>query len=556
MTVRELLRAIWNGRWFVLGAIVVVVAASYVYAQKQVITYRAATEVQLATIDDTVSTDAGVKALVTPDVREVTSSAVLAAAASEPGVDAGGLAQRVSASWASDTHTMQIAADAPTIDEAIATANAVADAYAATVPTTVSQQIADIDKQVQDLRTRLATAQAQLATDPEDPLAQSDVSSIVARYGALTAAKSAYQLVSVPATVPSPATGAIPLGLGPTAIIALGVLAGLVAGLGVALAHRGLSLRLRGASEAAKAAQVPVIAELDDVKRAVRTFRVRGLLPVASRAATPYTESIRELRTAVQVGTRSRLHPIVVVTATDTTAPRAFITANLAASWALSGRRTIVVAGDMRRPEIADLLPVEPQWSGERGAARPTLVPNLSIVPVSDSPLDPADYLATDEVRTRLEELREQADVVIVDAPPVLAAADATILGTYADGAVLVTSADKSDRNVLEAASERLRTNGVTLFGVVLSGVRSRRRKSYATTYGGETTSERPPAHASRPVPTQVSGTNLEQPDHWLPTDQVTSASQRAAATPRRAVSRPVVVADETPIPVPDVAAD
>lgn len=554
MTVRELLRAIWNGRWFVLGAIVIVVAASYVYAQKQVITYRAAVEVQLATIDGTVAGDAGVKALVSPDTRDVTTSAVLTAAASEPGVSAVGLAQRVSASWASDTHTMQIAADAPTVEEAVATVNAVADAYAATVPATVSSQVADIDKQIADLRTRLTAAQAQLATNPEDPLAQSDVSSIVTRYGALTAAKSAYQLVSTPATVPNPATDAIPLGLSSSSIIALGVLAGLVAGLGVALAHRGLSLRLRGVGEAARVAKVPVIAQLEDVKRAVRTFRVRGLLPVASRAATPYTESIRELRTAIQVSTRTRPHPMVVVTATDTVAPRAFITANLAASWALSGRRTIVVAGDMRRPEIADLLPVEPQWSGERGAARPTLVPNLSIVPVSDSPLDPADYLATDEVRARLEELREQADVVVVDAPPVLAAADATILGTYADGVVLVTSPDKSDRDALEAASERLRTNGVTLLGVVLSGVRSKRRKSYATSYGEQAAAERPPAHVNRPLPTQAPAANLDQPDLWLPTE--TAASPRTVAAPRRTVSRPVVVADDEPIPVPDVPAD
>jgi capsular exopolysaccharide synthesis family protein len=245
---------------------------------------------------------------------------------------------------------------------------------------------------------------------------------------------------------------------------------------------------------------------------------------------------------------------MVVVTATDTVAPRAFITANLAASWALSGRRTIVVAGDMRRPEIADLLPVEPQWSGERGAARPTLVPNLSIVPVSDSPLDPADYLATDEVRARLEELREQADVVVVDAPPVLAAADATILGTYADGVVLVTSPDKSDRDALEAASERLRTNGVTLLGVVLSGVRSKRRKSYATSYGEQAAAERPPAHVNRPLPTQAPAANLDQPDLWLPTE--TAASPRTVAAPRRTVSRPVVVADDEPIPVPDVPAD
>lgn len=78
------------------------------------------------------------------------------------------------------------------------------------------------------------------------------------------------------------------------------------------------------------------------------------------------------------------------------------------------------------------------------------------------------------------------ADVVVVDAPPVLAAADATILGTYADGAVLVTTVDKSVRPALEAASERLRVSGVTIFGVVLTGVRGRRRTSYASSYGAE----------------------------------------------------------------------
>lgn len=545
MTVRELLRAIWNGRWYVVASVVVVVAVAYVYAQQQVITYRAAVGVELATIDDKVATAAGVQALVNPDVTAVTAPELLQTAAAQPGVSSQNLAKRVTVSFDATTHTVNVAADAPTVDEAVATVNAVAAAYVAAVPAEIQAQLADIDKQVADLHTRLATAQAAIAKDPNDQFAQADITAAVARYQSLMDARSAYQQVGTPARIATPATDAIPLGLGPGAILALGALAGLVVGLGVAMAHRGLSNRLRTASEATRIAKAPVIAQLEDVSRAVRTFRVRGLLPVAGRAATPYTESIRELRTALRLSMSQRPHAVVVVTATDTAAPRAFIAANLAASWALSGRRTIVFCGDMRRQEMADLLPLASSPSAEPGAPRPTLVPNLSVVPVPDTLLDPADYLATDEVRARVEELRSDADIIVIDAPPVLAAADATILGTYADGAVLVATVDKSDRSTLEAASERLQVSGVTVFGVVLSGVRGSRRKSYASTYGGDT----PPAtrHASRqahPPRTASSGSRPAVTPAPAAEHAVASGAVTTVAAPVAPASHPVRTAE------------
>ena len=568
MSVRELLRAIWNGRWFVLVAVVLVVAASYVYAQRVVITYRAAVGVELATIDPKVATAAGVQALVSPDITVVTSPAVLAAAASRPGVSASAaqLASRVSASFDTTQHTVNIAADAPTVAEAIATANAVADAYVATVPSEVQAQLADINRQVQDLHTRLTTAQQALAKNANDQFAQADITAAVARYQALSDAQSAYDQVATPARVSAPASTAIPLGLGPTAIVGLGVLAGLVVGLGVAMAHRGLSNRLRTAEEAAKIARVPVLAGLEDVPHAVRAFRVRGLLPVAGRAATPYTESIRELRTALRQSMSLSPHAVVVVTATDTAAPRAFIAANLAASWALSGRRTVIVCGDMRRPEMAEMLPLVPGAANEPGTPRPTLIPNLSVLPVADTPLDPADYLATDEVRARIEELRGSADVVVVDAPPVLAAADATILGTYADGAVLVTTVDKSVRSALEAASERLRVSGVTTFGVVLTGVRGRRRTSYSSSYGNDmgptarhaaavlaeaSAEDEPAASASASAPAATADAPA------LPADAVAEHGTRSGAPPATPwPTRPHAVPEDEMSPIPDLAGD
>jgi Mrp family chromosome partitioning ATPase len=226
-----------------------------------------------------------------------------------------------------------------------------------------------------------------------------------------------------------------------------------------------------------------VLAELYSVKAADRDFRRSGKLPVATLSASPFTESIRELRTAVRVAIGDVAHAVVVVTAADPQAPRAFITANLAASFALSGHRTIAVSGDLRRPQIDELLPPPDGWAGSPHDIRPTRVLNLSMMPVPDEGMDPADYLATEQVRRLIDDLREDATVVVIDAPPVLAAADATILGGYATGVVLVATAGQTDRPVLQEAAERLVSNHVPLLGVAFAGVKGNRRMIYASTY-------------------------------------------------------------------------
>src|SRR5690606_25675294 len=96
------------------------------------------------------------------------------------------------------------------------------------------------------------------------------------------------------------------------------------------------------------------------------------LLPVDGRTATPFTESIRELRTAIQA-TEEGSALTIVVSATEPDAPRSFIVANLAASWALSGRDTIVMSGDLRRSDLEGLLPAPDGWSAPRSTSRSVL---------------------------------------------------------------------------------------------------------------------------------------------------------------------------------------
>jgi len=543
VTVREFLRTIWDGKWYVLTAIVIVMVAALIYLQRQVTTYEATASVQLNSATSATSSSADVTATTAnADPSIVTSRAVGEVAAKELGVDPAGapyLALDVTATFGPDTSTMSIVAHGTDAARTAATANAFATAYAAHLPDVIDTQVAAIDKRLDALKAQLADATDALKKDAKDPVAAATRTSANKQIAALADQQVTLRSISPPGQVTARATGASPEGANRTTVLALSLLAGLVAGIGLAFARRAVDFHVRTVAQAAEITEAPVLAEIDGVKQALKEAAHHGRLPVASRVATPYTESIRELRTAVQVGVATKPHAAVVVTASDPSAPRSFIAANLAASWALSGRRTIAFSADMRRPELDGILPAPEGWSGDARALRPTRVPNLSLYPVPDQPLDPADFLATRQARQLVESLRAQADIVVIDAPPVLAAADATILGSYSDGVVLVASVGRTDQAVLAEAANRLRVNSVPLTGLAVAGVTGDRRMAYAATYG-EAAPAASSGPASAPTATPVDATTASPVS--------TRAERRSTIPQREAPVQPTATVQPTPV--------
>ncbi|GAA4836706.1 hypothetical protein GCM10023221_12430 [Luteimicrobium xylanilyticum] len=558
MTVREFLRTVWDGKWYVLAAVVIVMVAAVFYLNRQVTTYQATATVQLNSVQSGGGDQGSSAVTANTDPTLVTSLPVAEAAAEElgGGADPQSLASRVSASYDADTLVMTIQADDAGPVRAGALANAFAKAYVAYLPTVVDQQAAKIEKQMDAASKQVTDAQATLRKSRSDPKAKALQSSGTDTLNSLTRTWSAYGSLNPPGQVSRAATAGVPLGLGRGSVLAISFLAGLAAGVGLAFARRGVDFRLRTVAQAAEIADAPVLAEVDGVKRALKDSRHQGRLPVASRAATPYTESIRELRTAVQVSAQHSDKIAVVVTAADPSAPRSFIAANLAASWALSGRRTIALSGDMRRPELDEILPAPEGWEGDPRSLRPTQVPNLSLYPVPDQPLDPADFLATSQARDLVASLREQAEVLVIDAPPVLAAADATILGSYADGAVLVASVGKTDQLVLAEAVKRLRVNNVHLSGLAVEGITGSRRMAYASTYGdsaaADTTPESSTREQSAPESSPGGGGKTRAERRSAVPQRETSAQPPAAARPATSANTPspVHAAATTALPV------
>src|SRR5690606_29768231 len=104
----------------------------------------------------------------------------------------------------------------------------------------------------------------------------------------------------------------------------------------------------------------------------------------------------------------------------------------------------------------------------------------LRVLPSGAEPLDPADLLAGDGYAKVMAVLRSLADIVIVDSPPAMGLADASLLAAATDGAGAIASVGRSARAMVVDALEGLEANGVRVLGVVANRGRRRLPKAYA----------------------------------------------------------------------------
>ncbi|WP_277209467.1 polysaccharide biosynthesis tyrosine autokinase [Isoptericola croceus] len=499
MTVREFLRVMWEGKYFIVLSVMVALGGSVLYADRQPEAYEASAVVQINAADTGEDPALAASSTVDTDPRLVEAPEVLRTVGGDSATRASlrGLASRISGLYDEETRVTVITTVADSPQGAVTLANTVASAYVEHLPSVIDGQIEEVETRRDALRTQLDTVAAQLKENKKDPLAIAERETIITQYQALSASRNTLDSILTPAQILTPASSAAVMGLPRLGIVLIGGLAGIAIGIGLSLARRALDSRLRGRIDTTDAAGAPVLAELYEVKRAAKSYRKVPVLPVSSRVASPFTESIRELRTALHVALHDNEHAVVVVTAADPHAARSFITANLAASWAMSGRKTVAVAGDLRGRGLGPLLPPPHGPGSDREGLRETQVPSLGFLTLQDPDMDPADFLATAQVRRIIESARDAADVLVIDAPPVLGAADATILGGYADCVVLVATAGRTDRGVLQAAVDRLRINDAPLAGIALAGVKSDSQLIYASTYGEATAPGRPEAPAA-----------------------------------------------------------
>lgn len=284
---------------------------------------------------------------------------------------------------------------------------------------------------------------------------------------------------------------AVPVGARKRLLFAF--LVGLMLGGGGALVLDRLNTRLVRREDAEAAIRAPVIAVIPRLEEAgADAARLRlptrwiagrgdgaaGALVSAQDGNSPASQAYRKLRTHLlyaQGGTAPRT---LMVTSAAASEGKTTVSANVAATFAQQGLRVVVVDADLRRPRLHTLLAISrtPGLSevlqGEvplDDALRPVPAEGMHVITAGRLVGQVSELLGGAEMGRVLRELAARFDVVVIDTPPVLAAADAEILGAQADAVLMVVRAGRTERPAAAFAAQQLRAVGANIVGVVLN---------------------------------------------------------------------------------------
>jgi len=234
-----------------------------------------------------------------------------------------------------------------------------------------------------------------------------------------------------------------------------------------------------------------------DVNR--ETLEIFTKLVVLYDPKSVLSEGFRSLRTNIQFSSMDRDVKTLLFTSAGLGEGKTLTIVNLAITLAQDGKRVLLVDADLRRPIVHARLgfPREPglaealmggmSWKenvrtvtdlmlGSLGVDRVINTPgldNLNVLTSGIVPPNPAEFLNSSRLATFVAEMRKEYDVVLFDTPPILPIADAVMLGSRVDGAVLVYQVGRIGRNALKRAKFLLDHAQARVLGVVLTNVRA-----------------------------------------------------------------------------------
>lgn len=194
---------------------------------------------------------------------------------------------------------------------------------------------------------------------------------------------------------------------------------------------------------------------------------------------SPVAEAFRTLRTNLQFSALDRELRTLLVTSAGPGEGKSTITLNLAIAITQSGKEVILVDADLRKPMIHKLFGLRNEigltnilvHGPAEEALQETAVPNLKVVTSGPIPPNPAEMLASGMMDKVRDFLKERAEMVLFDCPPVVAVTDAAVLSRKVDGVLLVVQLGAVEREAARQAKALLENVDAPLLGVVINNV-------------------------------------------------------------------------------------
>jgi capsular exopolysaccharide synthesis family protein len=205
-------------------------------------------------------------------------------------------------------------------------------------------------------------------------------------------------------------------------------------------------------------------------------------LVTISNPRSPVAEAYHSLRTNLEFSSPDKPLRSLVVTSAGADEGKSTTLANLAVTMAQTGKKVILVDCDLRRPSqheifnvrnnsgLSDLMRDESMLTNP--PLQDTPVANLKLLTSGQLPPNPSELLGSRRMDEIIAALLTRAELVLFDAPPIIAVTDAALLSAKVDGVLLIISAGKTKREHARKAQALLEKVNARLIGTVLNNVK------------------------------------------------------------------------------------
>ena len=246
------------------------------------------------------------------------------------------------------------------------------------------------------------------------------------------------------------------------------------------------------ASDAAKAKEKPT------KKEKTSRRKKQGLL--CDELSFAAAESYKLLRTNLQFALPEKDCRIIGVTSSIRGEGKSTTSVNLAYTLAQTGKRVLLIDGDMRLPTIAQKLEMSGTpglsnllagLSAERNCLRKSsYFDNWYILPAGDIPPNPSELLGSERMHALLDRYKDVFDYILLDLPPVNIVVDALVITKWTDGVIVVVRENYTDRRALDACMYQVEKLGAKMLGFVMTdadvgGSSYKTYGKYGKRYGG-----------------------------------------------------------------------
>jgi len=265
-----------------------------------------------------------------------------------------------------------------------------------------------------------------------------------------------------------------------------------------AFARKALKAGIEDPDVIERQVNIPVYAALAHSRRQTRIFKelkagkLKRAILAEDTPDDPAIESLRNLLTALHFGMMDVKNNCIMIAGPSPGVGKSFISVNLAAVLTSADKKVLLIDGDLRRGHLNEYLGIEREnglsefISGEipiGETLHQTSIPGLTLVPTGALPPNPTEMLLHQRFGNCLNVLTPRYDHIIIDSPPILAAADASIIGQMAGGTLMVLKSGAHPMREIEQAVKRLRQSEVNLRGILFNDVRSHSKNYGAGKY-------------------------------------------------------------------------